>query len=117
MNLLQLLTDNGFVDAKAIPEIESELQKPGANAEDVLQKNGITLQNILKVKGDYYGLPTRELGGTLFAFKTLFYAPEESARHYHLAPIGVADGALEVGITDPDNMEARDALTFISAKV
>ncbi len=117
MNLLQLLSDNGFVDPKAVPAIEAELGKPDANPEDVLQKNGVTLQNILKVKGDYYGLPTRELGGQSVAFETLHYVPEESARHYHLAPLGVVDGALEVGITDPDNMEARDALTFISAKV
>jgi type IV pilus assembly protein PilB len=117
MNLLQLLSDSGIVDAKAIPEIEAELGKPGANVEEVLQKNGVTLQNILKAKGDYYGIPTRELGDKPVAFDTLRYVPEESARHYRLAPLGIVDGALEVGITDPDNMEARDALTFISAKV
>ncbi len=43
--------------------------------------------------------------------------PKSRARHYRLAPLGVEDGALEVGVTDPDNLEARDALTFISAKV
>jgi type IV pilus assembly protein PilB len=32
-------------------------------------------------------------------------------------PLGVADGVLEVGVTDPDNLEARDALTFISGKI
>ncbi|HEY5382967.1 MAG TPA: GspE/PulE family protein [Candidatus Paceibacterota bacterium] len=117
MNLLQLLSDSGIVDAKAIPEIEAQLGKQGAAVEDVLQKNGVTLQNILKAKGDYYGIPTRELGNKSVAFETLRYVPEESARHYNIAPLGIVDGALEVGITDPDNMEARDALTFISAKV
>jgi hypothetical protein len=54
-------------------------------------------------------------------FDILRYVPEESARHYRFAraPLGrpLSDGVLEVGITDPDNLEARDALTFISAKV
>jgi hypothetical protein len=55
--------------------------------------------------------------GTLIPFD-LRYIPEESARHYRFAPLGrIADGVLEVGVTDPDNLEARDALTFISAKV
>ncbi|HUD02712.1 MAG TPA: GspE/PulE family protein [Candidatus Paceibacterota bacterium] len=117
MNLLQLLSDSGVVDAKAVPEIEAELGKPGADLETVLQKNGVTLEQILKAKGDYYSIPTRELVGKPVAFETLRFVPEESARHYRLAPLGVVDGALEVGITDPDNMEARDALTFISAKV
>jgi type IV pilus assembly protein PilB len=34
-----------------------------------------------------------------------------------LIPLGIVDGVLEVGVTDPDNLEGRDALTFISAKV
>jgi type IV pilus assembly protein PilB len=117
MNLLQLLSDSGVVDAKAVPEIEGELAKPGTDLETVLQKNGVTLPQILKAKGDYYSIPTRELGGKPVSFDTLRFVPEESARHYRFAPLGVVDGALEVGITDPDNMEARDALTFISAKV
>jgi len=117
MNLLDLLRDSGVVESGAVPEIQAELGKPGANLEAVLQKNGVTLAQILKAKGDYYGLPTRELSQKAVPFDTLRYVPEESARHYRFAPIGIADGALEVGVTDPDNLEARDALTFISAKV
>jgi type IV pilus assembly protein PilB len=117
MNLLELLTQSGALDAKAVPEIEAQLGQAGATPEGVLQKNGISLADILKVKGDYYNIPTREIGGGSVPFDILRYVPEESARHYRFAPIGIADGALEVGITDPDNMEARDALTFISAKV
>ena len=49
--------------------------------------------------------------------KILEYIPEESAIHYKFVPIAVRDGILEVGIVDPDNIEARDALNFISSKV
>lgn len=117
MQLLQALNDKGVVDAARRAEIEQELQKPGANEEGTLLQAGIQVKDILAVKGEYYGLPTRELGQTSVPFDVLRFVPEESARHYRLAPLGVVDGALEVGITDPDNLEARDALTFISAKV
>src|SRR5579859_2463410 len=117
MNLLELLSDSGVVEKGAVPEIEAELEKPGSTLEAVLQKNGVSLAAILKAKGDYYGLPTREVGEKAVPFEVLRYVPEESARHYHFAPLGIIDGALEVGVTDPDNLEARDALTFISAKV
>jgi type IV pilus assembly protein PilB len=117
MNLLQLLSDSGVVDKNTLPELEAEIAKPGATVEQVLQKNGVSLVNILKAKGDYYGIPTRALGESAVPFEILRYVPEESARHYRLAPLGLADGALEIGVTDPDNLEARDALTFISAKV
>jgi type IV pilus assembly protein PilB len=50
------------------------------------------------------------------AFEILEYIPEESALHYRFVPIGMVDGTLEVGIVDPDNMEARDALSFLATK-
>ena len=117
MNLLSLLADQGVLEHGRVAELTTELAKPGAKEEEVLQKAGIALADILKAKGDYFGVPTREVGDTSVPFDILRYVPEESARHYHLAPLGEADGALEIGITDPDNLEARDALTFISAKI
>src|SRR5690349_16968306 len=117
MNLLNLLADNGTLDRGRIPALEEELAKQGAQEEEVLQKAGVALKDILKAKGDYFGVPTREVGEKPVPFDILRFVPEESARHYQLAPIGEQDGALEVGIVDPDNLEARDALTFISAKI
>ncbi len=117
MNFLTLLADQGVLDRARIAELEQELTKPGAQEEAVLQKAGVALKDILKVKGDYFGIPTREVGESSVPFDILRFIPEESARHYRLAPLGEADGVLEVGITDPDNLEARDALTFISAKI
>jgi type IV pilus assembly protein PilB len=46
----------------------------------------------------------------------LRYIPEESARHYRFVPLSVADGVLEIGTTDPDNLEAAEALNFIATK-
>lgn len=48
--------------------------------------------------------------------EALKYVPEESARHYKFVPVGIADGALEIGVTDPDNIQAVDALGFISTR-
>lgn len=117
MNLVSLLADSGVLERGRIPEIEVELAKPNAKPEEVLEKAGVSLKDILKAKGEYYGVPTREIGEKPVPFDILRFIPEESARHYRLAPLGEADGALEIGVTDPDNLEARDALTFISAKI
>lgn len=117
MNLLQLLSDNGTLDKAKLAELQAEGAKPGASVEALLVKGGVSLTSILKAKGDFYSIPTRELGNTSVPFDVLRFVPEESARYYHFAPLGVEDGALEIGLTDPENLEARDALTFISAKV
>lgn len=117
MNLLELLADARLIDRGQMPELEVTLSKPDAKPEFELEKAGVKLADLLRVKGEFYGVPTREIGETAVPFEVLAYVPEESARHYKLAPIGIKDGVLEVGIVDPDNLEARDALTFISSKV
>lgn len=117
MDLLELLQQNGTIDADGVSQLRAALAKPGAEEEKTLTGAGVPISEILKVKGAYFGIPTRELGGEPVPFSVLSYIPEESARHYHFVPLAVQDGALEVGITDPDSLEARDALTFISAKI
>lgn len=61
-------------------------------------------------------IPSRSLAGKPVAYDIIQYVPEEAARHYQFVPIGLADGVLEIGILDPDNLEARDALQLISSK-
>ncbi len=117
MNLLELLADAHLIERGQIPELEVLLNKADAKPEFELVKAGVKLADLLKVKGDFYGVPTREIGESAVPFEILQYVPEESARHYKLVPLAIKDGVLEVGIVDPDNLEARDALTFISSKV
>ena len=117
MDLLALLEEANVIDAAKAQLLRAELTKPGVNPEAVFVKNGVPLSEILRVKGTYYGVPPRELGDATVPFEVLHYIPEESARYYHFVPIGVVDNVLEIGITDPDNLEARDALTFTSAKI
>jgi len=122
MDLLQILEEGGVIDKARATQLRTELhQKEGADAssaatEALVHKSGVPIEDMLKAKGTYFGVPTREVGDTAVPFDILGYIPEESARHYRFAPLGLVDGVLEVGVTDPDNLEARDALTFISAK-
>lgn len=62
-------------------------------------------------------IPVRDLGGKSIPFDILKYVPEESALHYGFVPIGMRDGVLEVGIINPDNIEAKDAISFIAARI
>ncbi len=61
-----------------------------------------------------YDIPTRTIGDEKIPYDVLRYVPQESAEHYKLAPLALADGVLEVGMVDPDNIGAFDALNFIA---
>lgn len=62
-------------------------------------------------------VPTRSLKDTDISGKVLEYIPQDSATHYRIVPLSVKDGVLEVGAVDPSDLEARDALNFISARL
>jgi len=68
-------------------------------------------------KGSVPHIPTRSLKDIEVTGSILEYIPQESAEHYRVVPIGIKDGVLEVGAIDPNNLEARDALNFISARI
>ncbi|TSC64266.1 MAG: type II secretion system protein E [Parcubacteria group bacterium Gr01-1014_91] len=116
MNLLGLLVDKGLISAKDRVAIEAELDKKRPLSE-VLAEHGISLESALAEAGKAYGIPSRLLGDPPANEQVFAYIPIDSARHYGFVPLDIKEGALEVGIVDPDNIEALDALQFISGKI
>jgi type IV pilus assembly protein PilB len=117
MNILTLLSETGTITPNDATTIASESQSSQTPVETLLERKGITQEAILEAMGKHYGMPYRVLSAAPIGKEALSYIPEESAKHYGFAPIALADGALEVGITDPDNIEALDALQFIANRV
>ena len=62
-------------------------------------------------------IPSRSLKDFNISGKVLEYIPQDSAEHYRVVPLSIKDGVLEVGAVDPNDLEARDALNFISARI
>ena len=116
MNLLGLFVDKGFLSPSDRTAVEGELGKNRPLA-DVLAERGISLENALAEAGKDYGIPSRILGEPPASEDVFQYIPIDSAKHYGFVPLDKVDGALEVGITDPDNIESLDALQFISGKI
>ena len=116
MNLLALLVDKGLISPSDRVKIEAEVKEDRPLAE-VLAEYNISLADALADAGKAYGLPTRILGDPPANQEVFSYIPIDSARHYGFVPLDIVEGALEVGITDPDNIEAFDALQFISGKI
>lgn len=116
MSLLEKLAEKNVIDPKDIPSIEAEIQKSEISTEEVLSQMGVDENDILTARGEDIGIPVKKIDDTRISKEILEYIPEESAQHYKLFPLDMKDGVLEVGIVDPDNIEARDALNFISSK-
>jgi type IV pilus assembly protein PilB len=116
MSILDLLAEKKVINKADVAGFQAEADSTGQSLEQVLISHGVQPQDILKAKGEELDIPTRVLKSAEITGKILEYVPQESAEHYHILPLGVKSGVLEVGIVDPDDIEARDALNFISSK-
>jgi type IV pilus assembly protein PilB len=118
MDLLTLLSDKELIKPEDKIAFAEEARTSKTSTLAVLLKHGITPEAILKVESEKYGIPARTLPlGDPADKKVLEYIPQESAEHYKFVPLTIADGVLEVGVVDPDDIEALDALQFISTRV
>ncbi|MEI7810059.1 MAG: GspE/PulE family protein [bacterium] len=117
MSFLEELAKKGLIKEAQIGEIRNRArEKYDGDIDDTLAEMNIPEDKILDIKGEYFSMPTKKMGAKNVAFSVLRYVPEDSALHYHFVPLDFVDGVLEVGVIDPGNMEAMDALQFISSK-
>jgi type IV pilus assembly protein PilB len=116
MSVLDTLLEKNLITKDDYREVKKQTATGKVSLDQVLVARGIKPEDILAAKGESLNIPVRSLGDVSIPFEVLQYIPQESAVHYKFAPIAVKDGTLEVGIVDPDNIEARDALNFIAAK-
>ena len=118
MSFLEELTKKGIINETQIGEIKNRAkEKHKGDIDEALIESGIPEERILEIKGEYFQMPIKRVNAKMLSFEALKYIPEDSALHYSFAPLSLKEGILEVGITDPENIQAIDALQFISAKL
>ncbi|MEK7190646.1 MAG: GspE/PulE family protein, partial [Patescibacteria group bacterium] len=118
MSFLEELAKRGVINKSQIGEIKNlAAQNYNGDVGEALMGAGIPEEKILEIKGEYLNLPIKNVNIEDISFDVLRYISEDSATHYHFAPIELKDGVLEVGVMDPENIQAMDALQFISTKI
>lgn len=117
MSILDVLIQKNTIDKKTATAVSEEMRLTGAPLEAILRKKGVKDADTLAAKGEMLGVPVQSIKDQTIPFDILKYIPEESATHYKVIPLSVRQSVLEVGMVDPDDIEARDALNFIAAKV
>ncbi len=117
MSFLLYLAQKGMFREEDIPELSAQAEKALGGIDEILSKGGMSSEQILALKAAYYGIESKNLSGHKVPVDVLRTIPEESARHYQIAPLDIVDKVLEVGIVDPDQTQARDAVQFIASKL
>jgi len=118
MILLEELAKRNIIETWQIPEVvKIANEKYEGSIDQALLDYDVDEAKILEVKGFLFNVPIKEIEAKNVPLSTLQLIPRETARIYHFVPVGLTNGILEVGIIDPDNVQAIDVLTFITAKI
>jgi type IV pilus assembly protein PilB len=117
MNILENFVNKNIISKGDSIKIENQANSSGKSIEEVLEEVGVPVQTILDVKAEYYNVPSINLANYTVPLSVLKYISEDAATHYEFVPLSLKEGTLEVGMVDPDNIESRDALTFIISKL
>lgn len=117
MRFTDILVKNGFISQGKLAKVITQSEETGIALEKALKAEGISGDDILNAKSEISGLAVRKVLPGQVPFDVLKKIPEEAARHYRFAPLGIEDGFLEVGVADPSDIEAKRALQFIVSRM
>jgi len=117
MAFVDYLAQKGIVETTEGEQLLTEADSSNVDIIDVLVDRGLDRDKLTTLKSEYYNVPARSVESKDIPLNILKFIPEESALHYQFIPIALVDSVLEIGMVDPDNLEAKDALQFISSKL
>lgn len=117
MDPLQALKESNLVDEAFINKAEAIVAETGRTHESVFLELGMTADSVRNFLAEFYQVPAFEVpDGFSVKQEILDYVSEESATHYRMVPLKNEDDVLVVGVNNPDNLQMREALNFISTK-
>ncbi len=117
MNPLDTLVSNGLVTEELAASVETLMNDSGKSLEEALLEVGVPDEEVRKVFAEYYGVPFFVLSeGFTVSEEVLSYIQEESAVHYRIVPLKVEEDVLYVGANNPEDLQVREVLNFVSSK-
>ncbi len=113
----EFLISQSTVDKKDIDKAFETSKKNNADIFDVLvEMNIISKENATEVKAKFLGVPYINLREKIITSDVLNEIPEKAALFYKIVPFEKIGNSIKVAMVDPNNIDAMDALKFISIK-
>lgn len=120
MNVPQTLL-NELVRANRLQQADADTLAADAAKEGkdvgslIVERNIISDQDLLEFKGALYRIPIADFEKTEPESKAFSEISEDVAGFYRVIPFAVTEDTLKVGILDPEDNNALEALKFIAA--
>ncbi len=115
--LLDKLYRDGLISDQQFSEIKLSMASSGQNAEELLlAKEIVDPEKLVEAKAAVYGLAYLNLSNKKIGEEVINLFPVEVADNYKIICIDKEGATISVGITDPDNFKAFEAVNFLVKK-
>lgn len=94
----------------------SESIARGADVIDALATAGVAGDTVRSAQAMVTGIPEKIVEKSSVSYDVLRTIPEDAAVTYRMVPLSIQGRILSVGMLDPNNFEARQALQFLGAQ-
>lgn len=80
----------------------------------ILDNNILEEESFTKIQAEYWQLPYKDLSGEKIDYDFLYIIPQEVAENYRIICFYKSGNEISVGITDPNNFKAIEAVDFLA---
>ncbi len=114
---MNLLVQSELIKEEQLIEIKEAANLTQKGIENVLiDRNLVDAEELARVKAKVFNIPYQGLLGQKIDDKVLNIIPPEVAENYKIICFAKADKKIKVGILNPDNFKAVEAVDFLAKK-
>lgn len=115
--LIESLIAKGLLDLDAAEDVRKKAKETKKTPEELLiADKKIDEEKLTEIKGELLNTPVVNLKGEDVASKVLKLIPREVAENYQMVAFKKAGKELQVGLVNPQNFKALEAVEFLAQK-
>ena len=115
--LLSEIQKNGLLDETAATKLKKESLLSGRPVEEIIYNRRIVDDlKLADLKSRTLGVPFQKFNAEELSDEVLKLIPEETVRTYAVSPLAKENDVFVVGMVNPDDQKAQEALKFIARR-
>jgi type IV pilus assembly protein PilB len=115
MGFLEKLVEKQIINRYQLNDILEKSKDMNGDIDRVLELYKVPSDAVRSAKASFFGVPEISVPQVIQS-ELLSIIPIDAARNYRFVPVLQENGVLKIGMLDPGNLEARNALQFIASQ-
>ncbi len=115
MGFLEKLVEKQIINRYQLNDILEKTKEMSGDIDRVLELYKVPADAVRSAKSTFFGVP-EIIVPDVTQSELLSIVPVDAARNYRFVPVAQDNGVLKIGMLDPGNLEARNALQFIASQ-